>query len=257
MKSFVISLKSAEDRRAHIREQFEEKDIPFSFFDAIEPHSIATQAEKINLTLCKNELSQNELACLLSHVSLWQKAIDEKIPAIAIFEDDIHLGQDAELFLKDSNWLSHDIVKTEKAYDKVFLDLDRTKLFNNKNFFLRRLRKAHLGAAGYILSYNGAIELVEYLKKQDVFDHVDQMIFRKYISERKLGVYQLTPALCIQDYILNPNEQKFTTSLQWRDQVVSKPTGLQKVLREVSRVFIQLADLPFKTKLEFIRSHKD
>ena len=241
MKSFVISLKSAEDRRAHIRQQFEEKDIPFSFFDAVEPHSIATQAEKINLTLCKNKLSQNELACLLSHVSLWQKAIDEKIPAIAIFEDDIHLSQDAELFLKDSNWLSHDIVKTEKAYDKVFLDL----------------RKAHLGAAGYILSYNGAMELVEYLKKQDVFDHVDQMIFRKYISERNSGVYQLVPALCIQDYILNPNEQKFTTSLQWRDQVVFKPKGLQKILREVSRVFIQLADLPFKTKLEFTRSSKD
>lgn len=65
MKSFVISLKSAEDRRAHIREQFEEKDIPFSFFDAIEPHAFATQAEKINLTLCKNELSQNELACYM------------------------------------------------------------------------------------------------------------------------------------------------------------------------------------------------
>ena len=208
------------------------------------------------MTLCKNDLSQNELACLLSHVSLWQKAIDEKIPAIAIFEDDIHLSQDAELFLKDSNWLSHDIVKTEKAYDKVFLDLDRTKVFNNKNFFLRRLKKAHLGAAGYILSYNGAIELVEYLKKQDVFDHVDQMIFRKYISERNAGVYQLVPALCIQDYILNPNNQKFTTSLQWRDQIVSKPSGLQKILREVSRVFIQLFDLPFKTKLEFKRHSK-
>ena len=257
MKNFVISLKSAKDRRAHILQQFDDKDIPFSFFDAIEPDSIVTQAEKINLTLCQSDLSQNELACLLSHVSLWQKAIDEKIPAIAIFEDDIHLSQDAELFLKDSNWLSHDIVKIEKVYSKVFLDLNKTKVFNTKNFFLRRLRKAHFGAAGYILSYNGAIELVEYLKKQDVFDHVDQMIFRKYISERKLGVYQLTPALCIQDYILNPNEQKFTTSLQWRDQVVSKPTGLQKVLREVSRVFIQLADLPFKTKLEFIRSSKD
>jgi len=253
MKNFVISLKSAKDRRAHILQQFDDKDIPFSFFDAIEPDSIVIQAEKINLTLCQSDLSQNELACLLSHVSLWQKAIDEKIPAIAIFEDDIHLSQDAELFLKDSNWLSHDIVKTEKAYAKVVLDLDKTKVFNNKNFFLRRLRKAHLGAAGYILSYKGAIELVEYLKKQDVFDHVDQMIFRKYISERNSGVYQLVPALCIQDYILNPNEQKFTTSLQWRDQVVSKPKGLQKILREVSRVFKRNSNLPEVLKINLFK----
>ena len=96
-----------------------------------------------------------------------------------------------------------------------------------------------------------------FLKKQEVFDHVDQMIFRKYISEGKLGVYQLTPALCIQDYILNPDNQKFTTSLQWREQDVSKPAGLQKLFREVSRVFIQLTDLPFKTKLEFTRNSKN
>ena len=56
MKNFVISLKSAKDRRAHILQQFDDKDIPFSFFDAIEPDSIVTQAEKINLTLCQSDL---------------------------------------------------------------------------------------------------------------------------------------------------------------------------------------------------------
>ncbi len=256
MKNFVISLKSAKDRRVHIAEQFGSKGIPFSFFDAIEPAQIETQAEKIQLKLCQSNVSRNELACLLSHVSLWQKVIDEKIPAIAIFEDDIHLSEDAELFLKDSSWLCHDIVKLEKSYNKVVLDLEKTRVFQHKDFCLRRLRKAHLGAAGYILSYKGAIELIEYLKQQQDFDHVDQIVFRKYITEKKLGVYQMTPALCIQDYILNPNDQKFSTSLQWRDQVVVKPKGLQKVLRELNRFFTQLADSPYKTKLKFFNCRK-
>jgi len=256
MKNFIINLKSAGDRRTHITEQFESKGICFSFFDAIEPHQIEAQAKKINLKICPSHLSQNELACLLSHVSLWHKVVDEKIPAIAIFEDDVHLSQDAELFLKDSNWLNYDIVKIEKSYDKVMLDLDKTQVFNDKNFVLRRLRKAHLGAAGYILSYQGAVELLGYLKEQEFFDHIDQIVFRKYIAEKKLGIYQLTPALCIQDYILNPNAQKFTTSLQWRDQVIDKQKGFQKILREITRVFTQLADSPYKTKLQFIVSCK-
>ncbi|NUG81734.1 glycosyltransferase family 25 protein, partial [Acinetobacter bereziniae] len=111
MKSFVISLTSAEDRRVHIKEQFGNKDIPFSFFDAIEPMQLDHQAQKIGLAIQQNNLSQNELACLYSHISLWKKAVDEKMQAIAIFEDDIYLSAGAELFLKDSNWLTVDIVK--------------------------------------------------------------------------------------------------------------------------------------------------
>ena len=46
MENFIISLKSASDRRAHIQEQFGDKQIPFQFFDAIEPSQIKSQAEK-------------------------------------------------------------------------------------------------------------------------------------------------------------------------------------------------------------------
>lgn len=257
MENFVISLKSAFDRRVHIEDQFGKKDIPFHFFDAIEPSQIDTQAEKINFTIRQGDLSRNELACLLSHVSLWQKAIDEKMSAIAIFEDDVHLSDDAELFLNDSDWLNFDIVKLEKSYKSVILDLEKTQVFKNKEFFLRRLKKPHLGAAGYILSYKGAVALLEYMKNQDVLDHVDQIVFRKYINEGELGIYQLNPTLCIQDYILNPEEQKFKTSLQWRDKEKIKPKGVGKLLRELSRVFIQLAEFPYKTKLKFIMNKKD
>ena len=257
MENFVISLKSAFDRRVHIEDQFGKKNIPFHFFDAIEPSQIDTQAEKIGFTIRQGDLSRNELACLLSHVSLWQKAVDEKMPAIAIFEDDVHLSDDAELFLNDSTWLNFDIVKLEKSYKSVILDLEKTQIFNNKEFNLRRLKKPHLGAAGYILSYKGAVTLLEYMKSQKQLDHVDQIVFRKYINEGELGIYQLNPTLCIQDYILNPEEQKFKTSLQWRDKEKIKPKGVKKLIRELSRFFIQLAELPYKTKLKFIMNKKD
>ncbi|MBC9229430.1 glycosyltransferase family 25 protein [bacterium SPL81] len=254
MENFVISLKSASDRRMHINDQFKDKNISFQFFDAIEPLQIDKQAEKINFTIRQGDLSRNELACLMSHVSLWQKAVDEKIPAIAIFEDDVHLSHDAQLFLRDSSWLQFDIIKLEKSYKSVILDLEEFQVFNNKQFVLRRLKKPHLGAAGYILSNRGAVTLLEYLKNQNTLDHIDQIVFRKYIHEGDLGIYQLNPTLCIQDYILNPDEQKFKTSLQWRDKKQIKPKGVKKLLREFYRIFIQLAEFPYKTKLKFIKS---
>lgn len=256
MKNFVISLKTADDRRKHITEQFSRQNIPFTFFDAIEPSQIEKQAEEIRFSIHQGDLTQNELACLLSHISLWQKAIDEKIPAIAIFEDDIHLADSAELFLKAANWLTFDIVKLEKSYKNVILDLEKLKVFNNKDFVLRKLKKPHLGAAGYILSYKGAVELLEYIKKQDFLDHVDQIVFRDYINEGELGIYQLNPALCIQDYILNPNNQRFKTNLQWRDKPKVKSTGGKKILRELSRIFVQITEYPYKTKLKFIIKEK-
>ncbi|USA53214.1 glycosyltransferase family 25 protein [Acinetobacter sp. C32I] len=256
MKNFVISLKSASDRRIHIEEQFGKKGIPFHFFDAIEPSQIDSQAEKIGLSLRQGDLSRNELACLLSHVSLWQKAVDEKIPAIAIFEDDIHLGDDAELFLTQSDWLGVDIVKVEKSYSSVILDLEKKQLFDEKDFSLRRLKKPHLGAAGYILSYKGAIVLLEYMKEQPVLDHVDQIIFRKYVAQGECGIYQLNPALCMQDYLLNPHNQKFKTTLQWRNKQKVKVKGLQKLFRELKRFLTQLKELPYKTKLKFMVTDK-
>ncbi|WP_374974108.1 glycosyltransferase family 25 protein [Acinetobacter venetianus] len=256
MENFVISLKSAFDRRIHIEDQFGGKKIPFHFFDAIEPSQIDTQARKIGFTIRQGDLSRNELACLLSHVSLWQKAVDEKMPAIAIFEDDVHLSDDADLFLNDSTWLNFDIVKLEKSYKSVILDLEKTQIFNNKEFNLRRLKKPHLGAAGYILSYKGAVTLLEYMKSQNQLDHVDQIVFRKYINEGELGIYQLNPALCIQDYILNPEQQKFKTSLQWRNKEKIKVKGLKKLLRELNRFLTQLKESPYKTKLKFIKRNR-
>ncbi|WP_043971042.1 MULTISPECIES: glycosyltransferase family 25 protein [Acinetobacter] len=257
MKNFVISLKSASDRRTHIENQFGNQSIPFQFFDAIEPVQIESQAKKINFTLHQGDLTRNELACLLSHVSLWQKVLDEKIAAIAIFEDDIHLSDDAELFLKDANWLKVDIVKLEKSYKSVILDLDQLQVFDDKDFVLRKLKKPHLGAAGYILTYNGAVALLDYIKQQDTLDHVDQIVFRNYINEGGLGIYQLNPTLCIQDYILNPEDQKFKTTLQWRDKKKVKPQGWKKLLREFNRIFTQLFEAPYKTSLKFIKKQQD
>lgn len=254
MENFVISLKSATDRRIHIEEQFGKKEIAFDFFDAIEPSQIDTQAEKIGFTIRQGDLSRNELACLLSHVSLWQKAVDEKMAAITIFEDDVYLSDDAELLLHDSDWLKFDIVKLEKISHTAILDLEIIDIFNNRKFLLRKLLKPHLGAGGYILSQEAARDLLSFLKKMPVWDHVDQILFNKYIYEGNFPIFQLNPVLCVQDCILNPNEQKFKTTLQWRNKKKIKYSFFEKIIREWYRVFRKITEYRYKTKLFFTLS---
>ncbi len=41
----------------------------------------------------------------MSHAVLWKQALDEGLPYIAVFEDDVLLGESAEKFLAEDAWL--------------------------------------------------------------------------------------------------------------------------------------------------------
>ncbi|NUG82314.1 glycosyltransferase family 25 protein, partial [Acinetobacter bereziniae] len=90
MKTFVISLSTAQERRKHILAEFTKQEVDFEFFDAITPANINLVASQLGLIEFTTGLHENEVACLLSHMILWKKAIDEQLDYIAIFEDDIH-----------------------------------------------------------------------------------------------------------------------------------------------------------------------
>ena len=94
MKKLVISLKDAQDRRQHIAEQFENKNIPYEFFDAIDATQIDAIARELNMSIANTLLGKNEIACFLSHASIWQLAVDNNYPYVCIFEDDVYLGED-------------------------------------------------------------------------------------------------------------------------------------------------------------------
>ena len=252
MKNFVISLKSASDRREHIINQFEGKGIPFNFFDAIEPSQITSQAEKIGFTIRQGDLTQNELACFLSHFSLWNKIVNENIGYMAIFEDDIYLSDKSEKFLDTTDWIDGDIIKIEKVYKTVLLKNRKVKNIDGFKYVQGFLMKGHMGAGGYILSLNAAKKIIEYVKSLSEIDHVDQVLFGKYLKDGEYPIVQINPAICMQDCILNPNHQKFTTSLQWREKEKIKLKGLKRFLRELNRIFTQVFEFPYKTKLKFI-----
>lgn len=251
VKNYVISLTTATDRREHIIEEFGKQGVEFEFFDAVTPKILKETANILQIDLDKNiNLSENELSILCSQIFLWKKAIDEKMDYIIIFEDDIYLSGDANYFLTNTTWIPKecDFIKIEKTINKVMLT--NTKIINNSQ--LSQLHSYHFGAGGYILSQKGANILYKHFLSLSKIDHIDQYLFRTVLDFNILPIYQLNPVLCIQDCILNPNNQKFTSSLQWREKIVkTKLNFLQKIGRELKRLYYQVRYEIFKTRLEF------
>ncbi|OPH39354.1 glycosyltransferase family 25 protein [Moraxella lacunata] len=251
LKNYVISLANAQERRLHIIQEFGQKEINFEFFDAVTPDQIDELATKFGLDITNANLTKGELACLFSHVSLWQKAIDDDLEYIGIFEDDVYLANSSQSFLNNTDWIPKDchIIKIE-LFDKIILSKG-TKI-SVKDRFLIPLIDIHLGCAGYILSKNAAINLVDFHKdyaKCNGIIAVDHIVFEHYMQHGKYHPYQLNPCLCIQSdrqadqtIILSQLEQdrrnRFENALRIEREKINQNLH-KKIWREVKRPFWQ------------------
>ncbi|MCH7387077.1 glycosyltransferase family 25 protein [Acinetobacter modestus] len=252
MEVFVISLSTASQRRQHINQEFAKKNLDFTFFDALTPEPAGEFANHLGLRIDDTILTKGELACFMSHVYLWNKMIQENIPYMAIFEDDIYLGENIKEFLSDTLWLDSNwhLIKVEEFTQKVALG-PKLKVFNsNPDRAIFELKSKNLGTAGYILSLSGAKKLLDYIQSLDQLIALDHLMFEKLVKDKILSVCQMKPALCIQDVILYSTKDsvRFASHLYKERQArmkSNKKRGVDKILLELSRIFLQIRNLIF------------
>jgi glycosyl transferase family 25 len=257
MKNIVISLKTAAARREHIVREFGKQNVGFEFFDALTPDLARPLAEKMQLNIQDEFLSPGELACFMSHVSIWQKMVDEHIPHLAIFEDDVYLGKNADYFLQEEAWLQSDwhIVKLEAFSRKILHELKGVDLGKQRRLF--KLKGRHVGAAGYILSLNAAQYLMALLRQAEIKEPLDHLLFDPQYHTQGMSLYQMKPALCIQSYLYDQaQEHQFGSMLEnervERRQTESKArTFGEKLAREWMRLNQQLQTSRYKKTIEF------
>lgn len=217
MKNYVISLTTAKQRREHITHQFGKQHIDFEFFDAVSIESLDTYIDICPSLRQSTKLAEVEKACFLSHLTLWKKCIDENLKYIAIFEDDVYLGENASLFFDDSQWLYQkniDFLKTETCLQQKKLSKNAIPLTNDR--FAYQLLEYHLGTGGYILSHRGAKSLLGYVQSlpKEQLIAIDNLIFGDFLSKSDLPVYQLQPAIVIQQCILHPNQNHLPSVIE-------------------------------------------
>jgi len=258
MKKFVISLSTAHERRAHICSEFSQKSVDFEFFDALTPEPAALFAQELGLNTDEYTLTKGETACFMSHVFLWKKIITENIPFMAIFEDDIYLGENVKAFLSDTSWIASDwhLIKIEEFTPKVALGQKIKEFSSEPDRALFDLKSKNLGTAGYILSLHGAQQLMSYIQSLDKLIALDHLMFESVIKHNILSVCQMKPALCIQDVTLfaTKDSVRFASHL-YKERLTrrkyDKKHGLDKIRLELIRIFQQIRNLIFFKSVGF------
>ena len=244
-KNVVISISTANKRRNHIIEQFGQKQIPFEFFDAFTPSEqldihLLTYLPNIQIT---SKLTAGEKGCLMSHFMLWKKCVEDNLDYISIFEDDILLGENAEQFLANDEWL-----KVRFNFQEIFvLRLEtflmpvqlehQQQILPFQERYMDILKSKHFGTAGYIISNAAARYLINLFENLavDKVNAIDEIMFNEQVNVGIYRVYQLNPAICVQELQLNQEESLLVSDLEQerknRPKIKKNKTLKQRLVR--------------------------
>jgi len=206
---FIINLPHSTDRKVFIKSQCKDLGVSPIFISAVngedltesEIHQYYDQ-EKAKKFFGR-ELLLGEIGCALSHKKIYQKIIDENIPYAVILEDDAVIKEGFSEAVKlilalDVIWdlilLGHN-----KGFEKG-KEIGSIKSFwsdielDNK-FKIGRVVKGGLGAFGYIVSNNGAKELLDYIDLKKIIFPIDKTTSNSRIIKN----YGLFPSVVTVD----------------------------------------------------------
>ncbi|MDO5638514.1 MAG: glycosyltransferase family 25 protein [Neisseria sp.] len=264
LHNYVISLAHANERREHIKQVFGEQNIAFTFFDALQPSEALNEAINEQLPALHQEprMTEGEKACLMSHLALWQKCLDEQWPYIAIFEDDAILGKEAGKFLADDQWLQQNFCN--HAYflclETVLrpLNLIATKMvLPHQGRQIMRLSSSNNGCGAYIISYEMISLLMSKINSLVGYElnPIDVLIYDQLNGLDGCNLYQLVPALSIQDSVLN-GQNGLSSQLEQQRSIhfhnLPKKKRRRTVIQQVRHIISKPVRMRMKSKREIV-----
>jgi len=165
MRTFVISLKRAAQRRAHMSGQLDRMRMPFEFFDAVDGAALSEEQvravydeERARQTFW-GPLNRGEIGCALSHIGVWRVIAEQRVPCALVLEDDALLDPATPEILAALPRLMNpdDVVVLVKTNDNTFffrqadLPAGRRLVYVNQPLYT---------ATGYVLGSGAAARLI-------------------------------------------------------------------------------------------------
>jgi glycosyl transferase family 25 len=242
MRVYLINLDRHPDRLAHMRQQL--RGIVFERIAAVDGDKITQTART---------LSRFELACLESHRKVWRLFLESANERACVLEDDLHLWPDFEALIEDESWIPADAhcVKLDTYFQKVKLGERRPALRERQ---VAQLYTRHQSSAAYVLTRAGAERYLELTASSEA--PADYALFPKHPRRLGLKVFQLTPAVAVQDHLLRAEDggQVFPTAMAGGGSQARRSAPLRRLWRETARLGGQAADLKEAIYLEaFLR----
>jgi glycosyl transferase, family 25 len=231
-KVYLINLDRHPERLSHMRDQL--GGILFERIAAVDGATFPATTKG---------LSRFERACLASHQNAWRLFLESPHAWAFFLEDDLHLWPDFPSLVEDGAWIPRDshAVKLDTYFQKVKLG-DRRRILGGRE--VARLYTRHESSAAYLLTRAGAMRYLELTAS--LAYPTDYSLFPKNPRRLGLRIYQLTPAVAIQDHLRRVEDggQTFATAM---DSGNRSPPGLrrigpEKLWREGARLVDQMAD---------------
>ncbi|MEQ9244650.1 MAG: glycosyltransferase family 25 protein [Nitratireductor sp.] len=225
---YLINLWRSSDRLERMQELCVDAGLEFTRMEGVDGRELSS-ADIAQVVVGESrwgKLTAGEVGCFLSHRKCWQALVQEGSQYAVVLEDDLVLGENAVSVMTDSSWLPEDadIVKLEAADERVYLDTWASGVIMARE--IRRLRSSHFCSGGYVISRSCAQHL---LSSSETFSEpVDDFLFN--VSSPlfdSLVVYQLAPAICIQQAaLLAPNSpERLASCIEGREKKVRRRLG--------------------------------
>ena len=181
MKSIVISLPHAHERRNRIAQRFVEVDLPFEFMDAIDVQE-QTEADMAQIDTRYRRrwglrpLAPAELACWRSHARAIAQAGAGPDPMTAIFEDDAILLPElpAVLDALENCPVPFDLVSLARRNPEKPLIAPRPLAAGRS---MGRVRYTEYGAYGYVITREAAFYLMGRMTRMRLAADMELMFF--------------------------------------------------------------------------------
>jgi glycosyl transferase, family 25 len=233
MKVYLINLDRHPERLEHMRKQL--NGVAFERIAAVDgSHDSPTT----------KGLSRFELACLESHKLAWRQFLDGPEGHACFLEDDLHIWPSFAALTGSNSWIptgAHS-VKLDTYLQKVELGGKRVAIGERQ---IARLYSRHQSSAAYILTREGAARYLELTASASA--PADYALFPNHPRRLGLRIYQLCPAIAVQDHLLEPDHggQAFATAMAAADgsATLRRSSTLEKLARESVRLAGQVTGL--------------
>jgi glycosyl transferase family 25 len=230
MKIYLINLDRHPERLAHMREQLD--GIAFERVSAVDGSRRPPTTKG---------LTRFELACLESHRTAWRKFLASAESFACFLEDDLHVQPGFAALLSGTEWVPKDAhaLKLDTYFQKIRLG-ERLNVRAQRE--IARLYSRHESAAAYILSREGATRYLELTESAS--QPADYAVFPNTPRRLGLNIYQLVPAIAIQDHLLKDGKA-FATAMTKTDgkAAAGRSSLVGKLGRESARLASHFSSL--------------
>lgn len=195
MKTYVIHVSTAVERRAAIENELEGKNFDTTFILDGDIHTL--DESRINIFFAgKMRQAQPSTSCSFKHILAYQKIVEEKHQLAHILEDDIRFYSNSHLL----NNIASEIKHRDLSSFMVSLEDSRLKYIprskRKEGLYLYTEQSGRMTGA-YLIDYEGAKRILAHLEKEKMNVPID-WFHNQCVDKNIIHMFWAQPTLAVQ-----------------------------------------------------------